>query len=656
MEHEANWALQGDGLVENLFYYLWCKDEFGGGPSLLIPDTIIYKFTQPAYWYFTSKSGKVKKKSKTSLANVQIEKEFCRKLCGIDIVAYYIYMENDNPTIEYLNVEGLKEFLYNRPKVHNGVLQRFIVSKGASNCASAEGEAMIRAVWTPKMCLLERKTNVRKLHDTRYGVYERAVTFDGADAYSNPDPVRGSILPGDIQYLCEQVVDHVMEVSFHKYRISRMVLHLKTDADDRVWLLWASSVRLAHGPHDEHRPIDITYDAQVPAFVHLSAMPDGKPTKKNAVPVKCTSCAKAIDEVHVLQTSYKAVIEHFRQLLLHLRASKADVVLWPPDDAVVAAAGGVGFGILDEMDTGSGAVTEMDVTIPPVLQYLHPHLTVADFVRFATDPVFLYKTAPMCESCYLVYADFSTSALEANTVREHAPAILRPQRAVPLLKERADGGKKPDAAWLPPPRQPKPLKPRITKSAYPFTDPPGLPARIDHTMLAELEQSLPVDVKRVDAAKHAYMPEAWKAPPAMVPDPSVLSEALVKKEDSFFTDLAGATNQQHRPLQHLVESASRLEALKASALGAIKTAKRNPYAVVQKLHGDNEAVKKAVAKRRMPKRGIQFPSVAPSDDEHTTSRKHREFLLKSLREIQAQLASPEPLRPLVVDDDPRDEG
>jgi hypothetical protein len=46
--------------------------------------------------------------------------------------------------------------------------------------------AMIRAIWTPNMCLLERKNNLRKLHDTRYGIYERAVTFDGADAYSNP--------------------------------------------------------------------------------------------------------------------------------------------------------------------------------------------------------------------------------------------------------------------------------------------------------------------------------------------------------------------------------------------------------------------------------------------------------------------------------------
>ncbi|OQR96594.1 hypothetical protein THRCLA_07236 [Thraustotheca clavata] len=626
MEHDANWALEGDGLVENLFYYLWCKDEFGGGPSLLIPDTIVYKFTQPAYWYFTSKSGKVKKKSKTSLANVQIEKEFCRKLCGIDIVAYYLYMENDTPTIEYFNVEGLKDFLYNRPKIHNGVLQRFIVSKGASN-------SVIRAVWTPKMCLLERKTNVRRLHDTRYGIYERAVTFDGADAYSNPDPVRGSILPGDIQYVCEQVVDHVMEVSFHKYRISRMVLHLKTDADDRVWLLWSSSIRLAHGPNDGHKPIDITYDAQVPAFVHLSSMPDGKPTRKNITAVKCTSCAQSIDEIRVLQTSYKAVIEHFKQLLGHMKATLSkpnQVILWPPDDAIIQAAGGVGFGILDEMDT-NGVLTETDLTIPPVLQFLHPQMSVQDFNRFVCDPVFLYKTAPMCENCYLVYADYSTSALDVNTMREHAPAILRPKRQEPSFKPQ-EKVKRSETEWLPPPLAKPKVKFKPVKTQYPFNNPPTLPQRIDHTMLSDIEQNLPIEIKRHE---QKYMPEEWKNKPTMVPNPNTLSENLVKNEDNFFTDLTSAalaSNEYHRPLQHMIESASRLESIKANVLGKVKKTKRNPYTVVQKLKDDTSTRIKQPLVRK-----VEFPSVAPSSEEHTTSLKHREFLLKALQEVQSQV-------------------
>ncbi|KAF0688245.1 Aste57867_20115 [Aphanomyces stellatus] len=670
MEHEANWSLEGDGLVENLFYYLWCKDEFGGGPSLLIPDTIVYKFTQPAFWYFTSKSGKVKKKAKGSLANVQIEREFCRKLCGVDIVAYYIYMLNDVPTIEYFNVEGLKDFLYTRQKIHNGVLQRFIVPKGSAN-------SLIRAIWTPKMCLLERKTNVRRLHDLRYGIYERAVTFDGADAYSNPDPVRGSILPGDIQYLCEQVVDHVMEVSFHKYRISRMVLHIKTDANDKVWLLWSSSIRLArsavHETHKPAKPIDITYDAQVPSFVHLNCMPDGKPSSKLKVFVQCHSCAKSMDAAHAAAVTYKAILEHFHQLLHAMRQSLANqsiaAVLWPPDHAIIDAAGGVGFGILAEMDDVNPAgkpITETDVTIPPVLRFLHPHLPLADFRRFVHDPVFLFKTATVCHDCYLVYADYSTSALEVNTLRQEAPAILRPHREIPPLQQKMD--RVPESAWMLPPSSSSKVKhgkQQLVKSQYVFKDPPALPARIDHTLFEQVERHMPVELKFAKSqsaptlplsseSSSGYFPTEWKTPPSMVPDPAHEPDQTAK-EDNFFKELSASSMvlEAHHPLRHMIESAQKLsnverEMLLADPRTAGSVAKKakapkNPYTVVQTLRED-AMDKKRRNMPRLPTKKIEFNRLAPTDEERVTSTKHREFLLQSLHDIQREIAAGDSLQ------------
>lgn len=49
---------------------------------------------------------------------------------------------------------------------------------------SCRTTAMVRAIWSPKICLLERRVNVRQLHDKRHGLYERAVTYDGPDIYS----------------------------------------------------------------------------------------------------------------------------------------------------------------------------------------------------------------------------------------------------------------------------------------------------------------------------------------------------------------------------------------------------------------------------------------------------------------------------------------
>ena len=81
-------GLEGDGISDVLLSWLHTKDELGYGPSLRMPDTIVYKFGQPVHWYFTSVSGKLKKKNKQNLANVRIEEVFNKK--NSELVAYYM--------------------------------------------------------------------------------------------------------------------------------------------------------------------------------------------------------------------------------------------------------------------------------------------------------------------------------------------------------------------------------------------------------------------------------------------------------------------------------------------------------------------------------------------------------------------------------------
>ena len=84
-------SLEGDGISDVLLHWLHAKDELGYGPSLWLPDTVVYKFGQPVHWYFTSAAdGKIKKKNKQNLVNVRIEETFNKRNIGCDIVAYYI--------------------------------------------------------------------------------------------------------------------------------------------------------------------------------------------------------------------------------------------------------------------------------------------------------------------------------------------------------------------------------------------------------------------------------------------------------------------------------------------------------------------------------------------------------------------------------------
>merc|ERR1711912_70822 len=98
---------------------------------------------------------------------------------------------------------GLQDFLFNRQKEHNGIIQKFIDPKGKSN-------AIIRAIWSPKLCLLEQRVNLKPINDGRYDIYDRCVTYEGAEHQSMNAPVRGIYLPSRLQTICDSIVDHVM--------------------------------------------------------------------------------------------------------------------------------------------------------------------------------------------------------------------------------------------------------------------------------------------------------------------------------------------------------------------------------------------------------------------------------------------------------------
>ncbi|CAJ1414748.1 unnamed protein product [Effrenium voratum] len=145
--------LEGDGVNRQL--------------PLGIPDTIVFKFSAPSVWYFTSVDGTIKRKHKTKLDAEYILKEFLKRPLAGGIVAYYVrtaVCAEDAQTgladsgmapttIEYLNEAQLRELLFNRQMERgDGLLQKFLEPPDARN-------NMIRAQWSPKVCLLERRIN-----------------------------------------------------------------------------------------------------------------------------------------------------------------------------------------------------------------------------------------------------------------------------------------------------------------------------------------------------------------------------------------------------------------------------------------------------------------------------------------------------------------
>jgi hypothetical protein len=460
----SNYPLEGDGVIDNLFYYLWMKDELDQGPKINIPDTIIYKYRQPAYWYFTAKNGQVKRKSKYNLMNVRIEETFNRNTMGSDIIAYYLTTDEKTGevTIEYFDKLQFHDFLYNREKVNNGIVQKFIEPKGTNN-------SMIRAIWSPKVCLLERRVNVHKLHDTRrFGMYERAVTYEGPEVNSQTAPVRGSILPSQVQRLCSSLVNHVAEVSFQKHKIKRMAVNLKVDPNDRIWFMWCSSCRVEHTGNMSPRSrsmknknlqsASVNIDAlmKVPKNVriqNISLQPGKKMIPAGSVKLfDCPSCGRSVQPELKHTVNYKVVVGHFDQLLMVMGAGQFGgdprQLAWPPDPEVISALGGVGLGGAEgpfgKKLHGNGhhhhhhhgpppMPPNEDLEIPPVLRLTHPKMTCNEYKRYRRDPLFLYKQLYVCEDCWLVYAETSEENGQTNA-QANASRVPFARRISPLSR------------------------------------------------------------------------------------------------------------------------------------------------------------------------------------------------------------------------------
>ena len=245
--------LEKDGIVEELYNYLWQKDPSRDNEGLraYIPDTVVFRNRVVSNWYFTSRGGRdagmVKRKAKASISNESIEEAFVRKTPEeFDVVAVYI----ENPenaegarlvgataVIEYLNQRQLHDLLHKRRKGVSAVLQKFLEPKGGYN-------NVIRAIWSPHALHTERRTALKQLYDTRLDMLERCVTYDGPIHFSAVSQVMGQVLPRALTALCEDIVEHITSVTFARARVARMVLNLKVGSDGHLYLLSCSSMRL----------------------------------------------------------------------------------------------------------------------------------------------------------------------------------------------------------------------------------------------------------------------------------------------------------------------------------------------------------------------------------------------------------------------------
>lgn len=480
-----------------------------------------------------------------------------------------------------------ENFLSLGRKNRSGILQRFIIPSGSRN-------ALIRAIYTPKLTLLERRRNNQNLFDARFGLYERAITFEGPDVHSHSFPLRGDVLSAKLRASCEVIVRHVREVTGGRKfgRIAKMVLNFKVDASERLWLLWSSSIRMevsagiADGEFklaseiscDGTRPLNIDPMVKLMGTIQLEQMPNhstDKVVQNRVVFLDCLSCGKQETESLFHPVYYKTIIAHFEKVknLMTLTNGTQQTLEWPPDLELIIAAGGVGFACYPfSMCTQNTTrvLEQEDIIIPPLIRHLHKRLNAEGFDRYKRDPIFLHKACHVCESCFLAYAK-----LTSNSFQVMRPISVDDEREI-ATRRREERSKQTDSRCLSIEEENYHRDKKTKKLHHSYTNKWNLASKKSSKIKATQKSigRMFSDAPRLPCAE-VYVFDANNPTP-----PTLVEKVIRKQQEKMFLDMAslGERESRENPLHHLIVSHSNLEkAAKRKSKPKQENNKKNPY-------------------------------------------------------------------------------
>lgn len=257
--------LEDDGLCAQLYQYLYknVKGREHSMSTVLLPETVVFDHNFPRAWYaYDMKNQEIIKRPGSMLDAQTMYDKFAETVSGCDIVAQFFhtsvnaaeewksvlspqqlkanrYADQQLTYVEFLTPDSLRRFLFDQKRKPDGVLQKFVVPKGEG---SSRRNFQLQVIWTPYITTVYRRTNRCRLTDHVVSLAERAATFDGAP-YLSEETLVADETKHQVTTLCENIADHIYATE--KKRLSRLILYVKSDDQNRMWVLWSSCVRVA---------------------------------------------------------------------------------------------------------------------------------------------------------------------------------------------------------------------------------------------------------------------------------------------------------------------------------------------------------------------------------------------------------------------------
>lgn len=218
----------------------------------MLPDTVILQDGVPIIWLFhSSKTGQIMKKNRDNLNCHTILLEFTknRKLVnkkGCETVIGVLYSPTitngkQSITVEYLTFSGIKHLFNTGGKPRKCILQKYIEPRG-------DNEEVIRAIWSPTICCIDKRRNINRIYNARLNIYQRLTTYEGARSISELAIVKGP-LSRAIERSCDSIASHIKSVTSllkDVHNVNRMTVYFKMHSSGIPILLYVHSFSVSN--------------------------------------------------------------------------------------------------------------------------------------------------------------------------------------------------------------------------------------------------------------------------------------------------------------------------------------------------------------------------------------------------------------------------
>ncbi|CAD8090679.1 unnamed protein product [Paramecium sonneborni] len=399
--------------TEWLFFHLWKKnpDTNSSCPGVFVADTIIYRWAQPYFWYFTAKDGQILRKTKERIFVEQIEEIFQK---SGDISALYLQSQQNKIIFEYFEKGEFIQFLHQREKALNALLQKFVEPKSSRN-------SMIKVSWSPQFCLLSRKTNNSDLKNNKIPIEDRLVTFEGPEHLSTTDSIASPILSSDIEQICLNIVKHIQDVSGGNIQISRMVLFFKIDEKNRLWLLFSSGVKVRQKFINEETVSDFPKQKeriQSPIMILQTQLKIGQTSKfsvdtQGYVKQTGSSCNNCSIQGEMYELTVQQYIASYDQGIF--------------DEETFIIRQKVAKNPVKKSDNEEDYYVEGSLNIPGLLLKIWGKMDIEKYKNLRNNMSFMSLKLQLCLDCYLKFTKIHVESKSEREAKQTVPSKTKIQ-------------------------------------------------------------------------------------------------------------------------------------------------------------------------------------------------------------------------------------